>query len=201
VPLDGLGLRDSRERLCSSVVSSSSLTGLSAVSLCIRSAASRVMTNLSRRRRAIVANNDGMFAERFPNEPRPEDEGALARQARTAPRRMLEPQYAALKRMYIFEFGRGRKVDEHLDEPTALRLPSRGVGASPYASGWNRVKLASIDRLNCCDRETARSIGARQRAYASHLLPRGRSQCPARGLGVLRNRLRRRRRRPGNSTE
>jgi hypothetical protein len=39
----------------SSVVSSSSLTGLSAVSLYIRTAASRVMTNLSRRRRAIVA--------------------------------------------------------------------------------------------------------------------------------------------------
>jgi hypothetical protein len=82
-------------------------------------------------------NNDDMFAERFPNEPRPEDEGALGRQARTAPRRMLEPQHAAPKRMHIFEFGRGRKVDERLDESTALRLLPRGVGASPYASGWN----------------------------------------------------------------
>src|SRR5215467_1595366 len=39
----------------SSVVSSSSLTGVSAVSLYVRAAGSRVMTNLSKRRRAIIA--------------------------------------------------------------------------------------------------------------------------------------------------
>src|SRR5215472_15188197 len=61
-------------------------------------------------------DDDGMFAERFPNEPRPEDEGALARQARAAFRGMLEPEYATLERMYVFELCRGRKVDEHLDE-------------------------------------------------------------------------------------
>src|SRR5262252_3079041 len=61
-------------------------------------------------------DNDGMFAERLADEPRPEDKGALARKARAAFRRMPEPEYAALEGMHIFELRRGRKVDEQLDE-------------------------------------------------------------------------------------
>jgi hypothetical protein len=57
-------------------------------------------------------DDNGMFAESFPGEPRPKDEGVLVRQPRAALRRMLEPEYAALERMHIFEPGRGRKVDE-----------------------------------------------------------------------------------------
>src|SRR5260370_22011737 len=52
-------------------------------------------------------DDDGMFTERFPNEPWPEDEAALSRQARAALRRMLEPQYAALERVHVFKLRRG----------------------------------------------------------------------------------------------
>ena len=50
-------------------------------------------------------DDNGMFAERFPSEPRPEDEGALPRQAWAALGGMLEPQYAALERHARFRVG------------------------------------------------------------------------------------------------
>jgi hypothetical protein len=56
-------------------------------------------------------NNDGIVAPSV-------SQTALLRGRPGRRPRMLEPQYAALKRMHIFEFGRDRKADEHLDEST-----------------------------------------------------------------------------------
>src|SRR5260370_13597210 len=52
-------------------------------------------------------DNDGMFAERFPSEPWPEDEGALALPPSAALRGMFEPGYAALEWMHAFESNPG----------------------------------------------------------------------------------------------
>jgi len=60
-----------------------------------------MMANLRQKEPRDHSDDHRVLAERLPKEPWPEEEGALAWQARAALRRMLEPENAALERMHV----------------------------------------------------------------------------------------------------
>src|SRR5262249_46427703 len=97
-------------------VTSSSFTGVSAMSVYIRAAGSRVITSLSKKRRAIIPRmTTCLLSVCQTNRDQKMKARSRGRPGRRS-RRMLEPENAALQRMHVLEPHRSRKIDQHLDE-------------------------------------------------------------------------------------
>ena len=96
------------------------------------------------------SNDDGMLAERLPNEPRPESEGGLAWQARSASEGLLSgATTASLERVHVLELGPSSQNYQHLDEAVSRRSLGRYRRGAAAFHVFGRV----IDRpgfaINC----------------------------------------------------